>query len=324
MTEASPTVEDAAARLSRGRLVAFPTETVYGLGADALNPEAVRSVFRLKGRPSDNPLIVHVGSPEGVGPLARRVDDRARALMDRFWPGPLTLVLERSERVPDVVCAGASTVALRCPDHPLALRLLEAFGGPLVGPSANPSGHLSPTNADHVREGFADAIARDELVVLDGGPCTGGIESTVLALLPDRPPTILRPGLIGPEEISKALRGVDVVRGGSGTIPSPGTRHTHYRPGAPVQLVGAARVGELAASVEGRVAALVISADDLPGPHLTIRMPDVGAPYASRLYAAVREADSVEPAAILIETPPRTSPVWDAVADRLRRMASGE
>ena len=227
------TLEPYADLIKAGEVVAFPTETVYGLGADALNPLAIKKVFEIKGRPADNPLIIHVSTREEAFELAQNVPEKARMLMDHFWPGPLTLVLPGVARIPDIATAGLETVALRMPDHPLALELLR-LTGPLVAPSANKSGRPSPTKPEHVREDFGDDIA-----VIDGGATRVGLESTVLDC--SRTPwQILRPGAVGPEEIEDILNvkinsfeerppeKTDQPR-------SPGQKYRHYSPNAQVQ-----------------------------------------------------------------------------------------
>ncbi|MEO1128210.1 MAG: L-threonylcarbamoyladenylate synthase, partial [Planctomycetota bacterium] len=213
--------------LRAGDVVAFPTETVYGLGADARNADAVRRVFALKGRPSNNPLIVHVADIEMARTVVRTWTPHAMELATRHWPGPLTLVLERTDGIPDVVTGGGSTVAVRCPDHPAALELLRAFGGPLVAPSANLSGTISPTTAAHVRAAFEDVL------VLDGGPCRAGIESTVVSLI-DAPPRVLRPGALPPEQLGIGTDAAPPTQGGP--LPSPGMLDRHYAPRTPLHL----------------------------------------------------------------------------------------
>lgn len=232
-----------------GGTVAFPTETVYGLGADGLNPLAVRRVFSVKGRPPDNPIILHISGPEMLPAVAREVPEVAHGLVKEFWPGPLTLVLRKREGVPDEVTAGLETVAVRCPDHPVALALIRAVGRPLAAPSANRSGRLSPTDAGDVIEelgGRVDAI-------LDGGPTVLGVESTVVDLT-SSPPAVLRPGALPPEEIRRVLPDLFVAgdRGGqapsregaahegaAGAARSPGLKYGHYAPRASVILVRA-------------------------------------------------------------------------------------
>ncbi|MBL4808561.1 MAG: threonylcarbamoyl-AMP synthase, partial [Phycisphaerales bacterium] len=209
----------AVARLGLGEPIAFPTETVYGLGADAIDTDAVERIFALKGRPANNPLIVHVSDAEMADDLVESWTDQAQQLAEAFWPGSLTLVLAKSESVPDIVTAGGTTVAIRCPAHPVALALIESLGKPIVGPSANPSGWISPTTADHVARGFKG----QDLLIIDGGACRAGIESTVLDLTTQEP-TILRLGVISHTQITKVLgRPVHISTGAdSGAARSPG------------------------------------------------------------------------------------------------------
>lgn len=221
-----------------GGLVAFPTETVYGLGANGLDPAAVEGIFRAKGRPSDNPLILHVAKKSDVKDLWTRVPEEARLLMDAFWPGPLTLIFNRSILVPDQVAAGLPTVAVRMPDHKTALALIRAAGVPIAAPSANLSGRPSPTTAQHVK---ADLDGRIDLV-LDGGPCRVGLESTVLSLCGT--PTILRPGGVTREMLEAVMGSVQVSSAvlaplkGDGAAPSPGMKYKHYAPNAQVRIAG--------------------------------------------------------------------------------------
>ena len=221
-----------------GGLVAFPTETVYGLGANGLDPAAVEGIFRAKGRPSDNPLILHVAKKSDVKDLWTRVPEEARLLMDAFWPGPLTLIFNRSSLVPDQVAAGLPTVAVRMPDHKTALALIRAAGVPIAAPSANLSGRPSPTTAQHVK---ADLDGRIDLV-LDGGPCRVGLESTVLSLCGT--PTILRPGGVTREMLEAVMGSVQVSSAvlaplkGDGAAPSPGMKYKHYAPNAQVRIAG--------------------------------------------------------------------------------------
>lgn len=338
----------AAARLRDGGTVAFPTETVYGLGADALNPSAVERVFRLKGRPSVNPLIVHVSGVE----MARRhaVDAagwsaRAEALARAFWPGPLTMVLPRAAGVPQAVTAGRDTVAVRCPDHPAALALLFAFDGPLVGPSANRSGGVSPTCAEHVRAAWLE----DDVLVIDGGPCSAGIESTVLLVPPGGRARVLRPGPIGGESIRDVLgepvEAAPPTGSPGGGLLSPGMMPVHYAPRTRAVIVehgpGAEPLrdalddlldGRGAQSGSGAGRAVVLShrltlEAEEPGVWRLIRMPGSASGYAARLYAALREADAMGADLIAIERPPGPEAadsaddraLWVAIADRLAR-----
>lgn len=305
-------------RLHAGGLVSFPTETVYGLGADALDAEAVERVFRLKGRPSSNPLIVHVSDEA----MARRVvgswSDDASMLAGAFWPGPLTLVLPRLAIVPDVVTASGPTVAVRCPEHPVALALIEAFGGPIVGPSANPSGYISPTIPEHVR----DAFDGEDLIVLDGGHCRAGIESTVLDLSGETP-TVLRLGVIGAHRISEAL-GREIRVAEAKHAPeearSPGLIGAHYQPRTPARLVS----GDDLRTAPSSAVLLSWSLGTHPNGGVLIGMPkDLGG-YAQAIYRALHEADRSAGSTIWIEHPPEPGdPDEQAIAaalhERLRR-----
>ncbi|RMH28005.1 MAG: threonylcarbamoyl-AMP synthase [Planctomycetota bacterium] len=306
--------------LRTGHLVAFPTETVYGLGADARSPDAVAAVFRLKGRPSNNPLIVHVSGAEMARTVTASWPTIAQKLADAFWPGPLTLVLPKSDAIPPSVTASGRTVAVRCPDHPVALALIEAFGGPIVGPSANPSGMLSPTTAEHVIAGFP----HDDLPVIDGGACRAGIESTVIDLTAT-PPRILRPGIIGASAIARVLGGpVDRLQphGDPGSIPAaPGLLGPHYQPSTPVRIVE---------SPEGALptdALVVWSTDHHPAGGPVFRIPPNPEGYAAALYALLHTADRTGSARILVEIPPQPvdtdgQAVRDAILERLARAAA--
>lgn len=314
-------------RLRQGRLVAFPTETVYGLGADATNAEAIARVYAAKGRPATNPLIVHVTDAEMAKEYTTGWTAQAAALARAFWPGPLSMILPRDERIPLIATGGGPNVALRSPAHPLTLALIAALGKPLVGPSANRSGRVSPTLAAHVREAFTE----DEVFVLDGGPCTGGIESTVVDLT--RPgPTVLRPGLISAEQIARALgRSVLVASpaaDGSSPLPSPGLLTSHYAPVARAVLVKSAEIGAGLADGGGRVVVLAWSERGKLAPGMAIQMPREANAYAAMLYRALRDADATKPDLIAIEEPPAgengaEGAVWEAILDRLRRATAG-
>ncbi len=301
--------------LREGGVVAFPTETVYGLGADALNEAAVAHVFALKGRPHHNPLIVHISGPEMALTLARSWGEREQRLAETFWPGPLTIIAPASDLVPRIVRANGPTIALRCPDHPITLALIEAFGGPLVGPSANRSGEVSPTTPDHVLASFPD------LFVLDGGPARAGIESTVVRLLPDRA-LVLRQGLITPEQLRSVLAlPVEIAPAPSPgeDLGSPGRLPRHYAPSTPARLLS--RV-EILAIAGRRVVVLAASPLDAAPGRVVLAMPSNARAYASRLYAALREADALGMELIAIERPDPSGPeaeVWHAVLDRLER-----
>ncbi len=230
-------ISAAAQIIKQGGTVAFPTETVYGLGADALNPEAVQKIFQAKGRPQDNPLIVHIADTEQLDVLAKEVSDSARNLMDAFWPGPLTLIFRRRDIVPDVTTCGLDTVAVRMPDNPVAIALIRQAGTPIAAPSANISGRPSPTTAEHV---IADLSGRIDAVI-DGGPVRVGVESTVLDMTSDIP-VLLRPGEVGVEQIREYVGEVligytDTQVGAGEAVRSPGLKYTHYSPETRLVLV---------------------------------------------------------------------------------------
>jgi len=302
------------AALRDGSLVAFPTETVYGLGADALNESAVARVFEAKNRPGSNPLIVHVSGAEMARTLTHEWTDDANQLA-ALWPGALTLVLPKSDAVPDAVTAGGPTVALRCPAHPIALALIEAFGGPIVGPSANLSGRVSPTRPEHA----AAAFEHEDLVIIDGGACRSGIESTVVDLTTD-PARVLRPGSIGIDQLARTLgRPVEPAapdHDDSGAR-SPGRVGAHYRPSTALRVV---ETGELAGA-GGRVAAVHWSGNPPQGAGGAIRLDAEIGGYACGLYAALHDADALGLDEIWIETPPGAAndPIRVAVMERLGR-----
>ena len=285
-------IEQAADLLRAGRLVAFPTETVYGLGANALDQAAVRQIFEAKGRPFSSPLIVHVATIAMSRELARDWPEKAEFLARRFWPGPLTIVVPKRAIVPDVVTAGLPSVGLRVPAHPVAQALLQAAQIPIAAPSANRFTELSPTTAEHVRESLGSRVD----IILDGGPCTVGIESTVLSLAGPAP-RILRPGMISQTEIENLIGPVET---GSGAE-SPGQHPRHYSPRTPVILGGSPGKGR--------------------GAHLDFRsMPSSPAAYAECLYRTLHDLDHQGYDWIAIELPPDT-PEWTGVRDRLTRAA---
>ncbi|OIQ93464.1 threonylcarbamoyl-AMP synthase [mine drainage metagenome] len=311
----------AAALLRAGELVAFPTETVYGLGADASNPQAVAKIFAAKGRPADHPLIVHIAGVDKLDAWAREVPDAARALAAAFWPGPLTLILKRSGLVPDAVTGGQDTVGLRVPNHPLALALLAEFGGGVAAPSANRFGRISPTTAAHVRAELGDAVP----LVVDGGPCAVGIESTIVDLSRGAP-VVLRPGAISADDIMRVL-GSAPEEATSGESPRvSGSLAAHYAPSSSLRLVVAAELEAAAqdALAQGlRVAVLCRCSQPFAAAELVWHTaPDDPAGYAHELYAALRQLDAIGPDLILVEAPPQ-EPAWRAVADRLARAARG-
>ncbi len=316
-----PAIEEAAAALRRGRVVAFPTETVYGLAADTFCASSLDAVFDLKGRPADNPLIAHVTGAEGPAGARRVVDawdERADALAQRFWPGPLTIVLGRGPDVPARATAGWPTVAVRAPRHPVARSLLEAFGGPLSAPSANRSGHVSPTTARHVAEDFPDA---DDLIVLDGGTCAVGLESTVVDLTVV-PPSVLRPGTVSTGDLAAVLGDVRRPTGATQAA-SPGTTPHHYAPRTPLEIVDAQALSECLAHTDRPAAVLSFEAAAVSAPHRPIEMPQGAGEYAKRLYDALRRADRFRLERILVEEPPTSNELWKAIHDRLERAAGG-
>jgi len=317
----------AADLLRAGELVALPTETVYGLGADALNPQAVSKIFAAKGRPADHPLIVHLPDAEHLPRWARAIPKEAIALARAFWPGPLTLILKREEGVPDEVTGGQDTVGLRVPNHPVALALLAAFGSGIAAPSANRFGRISPTTAAHVREELGERVA----LVLDGGPCEVGIESTILDLSRGTP-EILRPGAISADAIARVIGRRPAVKGEPSAAAEEaaprvsGALAAHYAPGTPLRLVPPALLVEEAATLaaEGsRVAVLARGIADPQDARLIWRAAPCDAPgYAHELYASLRELDASGADFILVEALPAT-PDWQAIADRLGRAAAG-
>jgi len=305
--------------LRAGGLVAFPTETVYGVGADASNPSALRRLFEAKGRPTSHPVIVHVRGASELARSAREVPSLALRLTDRFWPGPLTLVLKRAAAVLDQVTGGEDTVGLRAPAHPVAQRLLQAFGGGIAAPSANRFGRLSPTTAQHVRDELGDAVD----LVLDGGACEVGIESTIIDLSRGTP-VLLRPGRIGIAEIETAA-GAKVAQRTSSSPRAPGTLAAHYAPRIPLILAATAElervVGEQAAS--GSVAVLARHPQPPDSRAALWQIAATGAQaYAHDLYALLRALDRSGCARIVVEAPPEHAE-WDAVRDRLTRAAAG-
>ncbi len=297
----------AARTLAEGELLAMPTETVYGLAGDAANPDAVARIFAAKGRPAFNPLISHLPTLE-LAEREGRFDDRARTLAERFWPGPLTLVVPAAAtgRSCELARAGLGTIALRVPAHPVALALLEAFAGPVAAPSANPSGRLSPTRAEDVVRELGDAVA----LVLDGGPCEAGIESSIVSLLPGEPPRLLRPGAIGREALTAVVG--ELAAPVSGEVSAPGQLTSHYAPRAAIRLGATqAKEGEVllgfGPQVQGEAANL--SPDGNP------------VEAAANLYRLLRELDATGAAGIAVRPIPEAG-LGEAINDRLRRAAA--
>ena len=312
-------VAQAVSVLRAGGLVAFPTETVYGLGADATNPAAVAKVFAAKGRPPTNPLIVHVADLGTAKKYSATWTDAMQTLGAVWWPGPLTLVVPKSRDIVDAVSAGRATVALRVPDHPLALELLRTFGGPVAAPSANKSGHVSPTTAQHVRDEFGGEVE----AILDGGPCGVGIESTVLDLSTDRP-VILRPGGVPRRKVEAILGPVEVFGGAvevTDAATSPGQHERHYAPRTPAVRFETSQRGLIHPDQpDGRPNGIMVVGGTDEGRKFgpIVAMSRVPERYAATFYATLRELDAMGLAEIFIEMPP-DRPAWEAVRDRIRR-----
>ena len=307
----------AAASLRAGGLVAFPTETVYGLGADASNPIALERMFAAKGRPSDHPVIVHLRAGEDLARWSRDIPAIARRLADQFWPGPLTLVLRRAAGVLDAITGGQETVGLRTPAHPVAQRLLQAFGGGIAAPSANRFGRISPTTAQHVRDELGAAVD----IVLDGGPCEVGIESTIVDLSTGAP-VLLRPGWIAAAEI-EAVTGLPVSRPASGSPRAPGTLAAHYAPKIPLLLASSSSLEQVVRDVIGPVAVLARRVQPTGSSAALWEVAAADAEtYAHDLYAVLRSFERSGCALIVVEAPPEVAE-WDAVRDRLTRAAAG-
>lgn len=320
-------IKKAGSIIRQGGLVAFPTETVYGLGADALNPEAVARIFQVKGRPPDNPLIVHIGSKEQVHGIAKDISPAARKLIDIFWPGPLTMIFRRKEIVPDVTTCGLDTVAVRMPDHPVALALIKEAGTPIAAPSANRSGRPSPTTADHVVQDLGDTID----AVIDGGPVRIGVESTVLDLTSDVP-AVLRPGNIGLEDIQKHLgRVITGYHELPGTVRSPGMKYTHYSPETRMVLIEgesravADRIRKLVMDHRGqklRVGLLATEETCGEADEMFIlgrRNDEEG--VASTLFTGLRYLDARNVDIIIADGSLKHDRVGEAVLDRLKKAA---
>lgn len=307
--------------LRAGELVAFPTETVYGLGANANNPEAVRKIFQVKGRPSTHPVIVHIDHPRYLQRWVREMPPEGKKLADAFWPGPLTIVAKRAPAVNDVITGGQDTVAIRVPNHPIAQQLLNAFGGGIAAPSANRYGRVSPTRAEHVREEFEDEVE----IILDGGDCKVGLESTIVSCVGDVP-YVLRPGSISLSQLRAVCPSIQV--GPNPSAPRvPGTTARHYSPATPVNVVPSRRLEQVMnefTSKGEKVAVLAQRPPATANPYMTwvnagIR-PDH---YSRQLYANLRALDKAGAKIILVEEVPEGEK-WDAARDRLRRAASAE
>ncbi len=326
--------DKAVQHLLKGRIVAFPTETVYGMGADAENTRAIGRIFKFKRRPANHPLIVHVAPGADPAYWAAGISSHARTLMDVFWPGPLTLILPRAAHVPAEVSGGLDTIGLRCPSHPVAQKLLRRFAeakggqGGLAAPSANRFGHVSPTTAEHVRAEFPELLG-SWMLVLDGGPSTVGIESTIVDVSrPDAPPMLLRPGHLGADQLSAVL-GITVVPPDADAPQVSGSLKAHYATRTPLQLVEVDALPGLIPGLAQEVAqgARIVLLGFEPRTELfdtgIAYSPCSSAPlaYARELYANLRRLDEHEFDRILVEQPPRT-PDWQGVNDRLQRAAA--
>jgi L-threonylcarbamoyladenylate synthase len=327
-------IEAAARALEAGRLVGLPTETVYGLGADAENPAAVAAIYAAKGRPQDHPVIVHVAPGASLDYWCADIPAEARQLAEAFWPGPLTMILKRAANIPDAVSGGQDTVGIRCPSHPVAIRLLQAFKGGKGGvaaPSANKFGHVSPTTAQHVRDEFGDQIGNGARIaaVLDGGQSEVGIESTIVDLsrLNTHGPVLLRPGHISLDAIAAVIDRLPAPPVGHAADPTAprasGTLESHYAPHTPVAMQDTAT---LAATLErlrqaGRKVALIHYSQLAPA-HANVQLPATPEGFAHALYAALRAMDGAGAELILVEAPPQDG-AWLGVNDRLRRAAHG-
>ena len=331
MTPSDADYQRAVDLLVAGELVAIPTETVYGLGADAANPDAVGKIFTAKGRPADHPLIVHLAGHDAVDAWAQIVPPIAWELMETFWPGPLTLILKKQAWVPQAVTGGQDTVGLRVPGHPVALELLRRFAAAkakkgethagIAAPSANRFGRISPTTAAHVAEELGERIP----LILDGGACAVGIESTIIDCSRGEP-VILRPGHISPAHLEAILGHRPAIETAKGAPRVSGSLEAHYAPTTPLRMVTGERLLDFLNAQRhrgGRCA--VISANQPPQagmPHAWRMMPADSVGYAHDLYAALRDMDHAGVDLIVVESLPQT-PEWNAIADRLRRAAVG-
>lgn len=322
----STEVERAARLLEAGELVAFPTETVYGLGADAENPAAVARIYAAKGRPPNHPVIVHLAPGADITHWASEIPEQAYQLIRAFWPGPLTLILKRAPQIPDAVSGGQDTIGLRCPSHPVAQALLAAFKGGCGGvaaPSANKFGHVSPTTAQHVRDEFGEGQDSPLACILDGGQSEVGIESTILDLsrIDSHAPVLLRPGGINAAEIARVI-GMEARTADAAAPRASGTLDAHYAPHTPVALV---QSGILASTVlelvrTGHRAAVMHYGPGVDQAVAQVALPSSPQGYAHDLYAALRVMDSARADVILVEMPP-AGEEWRGVNDRLRRAA---
>ena len=320
-----PAIAAAARLLEQGRLVALPTETVYGLGADAENPAAVAKIYAAKGRPQDHPVIVHIVPDADLAYWATDIPPEAHQLAAAFWPGPLTLILKRAANIPSDVSGGQDTVGLRCPSHPVAIALLQAFKGGkggIAAPSANKFGNVSPTTAQHVRDEFGADGSID--AVLDGGQSQVGIESTIVDLsrMQSHGPVLLRPGHISAEAIAAVIDRLPCAPDAQAPRAS-GTLESHYAPHTPVAMQDSAQLAQtLAQLADARRSVALIHYSDLGPARASMRLPLTPDGFAYALYAALRAMDHAGAELILVEAPPQGG-AWLGVNDRLRRAAHG-
>jgi L-threonylcarbamoyladenylate synthase len=313
-------IETAVQALRDGELVAFPTETVYGLGANAQNPAAVRKIFEVKGRPANHPVIVHLDSPRYLHRWVREVPDGATRLAESFWPGPLTMVLPRAANVHDVITGGQDTIAIRVPAHPMAQQLLTAFGGGIAAPSANRYGRLSPTRAEHVREELGETIR----VILDGGECQIGLESTIVSFEAGGSVRLLRPGSVTAAQM-RAVVG-ELLVGADGVSPRvPGSARTHYSPSTPLIIVPPGEIDAQADAASSGGRRVAVLAQRLPlRSHKYVTWINAGRrpeSYGRDLYTNLRTLDKAGCQRILVQDVP-DGERWDAIRDRLLRAAS--
>lgn len=307
----------AAAIVRKGGVVAFPTETVYGLGADAFNPLAVARIFEIKNRPFFDPLIVHVANWGELQDLVASLPPRAQSLIRRFWPGPLTLVLKKRDEVPDLVTAGLPTVAVRMPKHDLALALIRQSGCPLAAPSANPFGYVSPTTAEHVRSQLGEKVD----LILDGGPCEVGLESTILSLVNEKP-VLLRPGGLPLEEIESVIGPIETSPVGEARPSSPGRLPKHYAPRTPVLLDWQGKNPEAYGSKRIGLLAFRKADETFPFQHVEVLSPTGDLrEAAAHLFAAIRRLDALNLDLIFAEPVPEVG-LGRAIMDRLRRASN--
>jgi len=321
---------EAAALLEQGKLVAFPTETVYGLGADAENPSAVAAIYAAKGRPANHPVIVHVAEHADLQHWAQHIPTEAEKLIQAFWPGPLTLILKRSSHIPDAVSGGQDTIGLRCPSHPVALNLLKQFKkgqGGIAAPSANRFGHVSPTSAQHVMTEFSELKANVIAGLIDGGACEVGIESTIVdcSRISTTGIVLLRPGYITAEQIT-AVIGLEVKAPDQAAPRVSGALDAHYAPRTPLLLIKQDELQQVMKKLEANQQSFVVMTCSVgqssfqPSALMTYQLPSDAKAYAHGLYAGLRLLDEKKAQIMLVELPPQDE-AWRGVNDRLRRAA---